>query len=234
MKQLVIGDIHGKTLWKELVAQETFDKIIFVGNYVDSLEHTGAEQLHNLKEIIQYKKDNPDKVVLLIGNHDLHYILPEISKYSGYQSAMQPDFYKLFTDNKELFQAAYEPIPNVVVVHAGITQTWAENNGWDGEVNIVDFTNELWKYKPGQFHFTPGDHYNPYGDEICQTPVWVRNNSLLIDAIPGIIYIVGHTRHNELTKYNENLYVIDTLDVSKEYLIFDGEEIKTNTIKTKS
>ncbi len=37
MKTIVIGDIHGRTSWKDIIEKEqTWDKVIFIGDYFDS------------------------------------------------------------------------------------------------------------------------------------------------------------------------------------------------------
>ena len=77
MKKLIIlGDTHGRTTWKEILNKEKeFDKFIFIGDYLDTHENiTGEQQLENFKDIRKFKEDNKDKVVLLFGNHDFHYL----------------------------------------------------------------------------------------------------------------------------------------------------------------
>jgi metallophosphoesterase superfamily enzyme len=72
MKLLAIGDIHGRDVWKDINFL-AFDKVVFVGDYVDSYIRSDWQVYQNLKEIIDLKKQNFDKVVLLLGNHDIHY-----------------------------------------------------------------------------------------------------------------------------------------------------------------
>jgi hypothetical protein len=72
---LAIGDIHGRDSWKDIINDNVFDKVVFLGDYFDSREEiSGAKQLYNFKEILQFKKYNIDKVVLLVGNHEFHYL----------------------------------------------------------------------------------------------------------------------------------------------------------------
>lgn len=72
MKILVLSDIHGRIIWKDIIAKETPNKIIFLGDYVTSHEGITAEQqLYNLNEILEYKEENPEKVILLRGNHKI-------------------------------------------------------------------------------------------------------------------------------------------------------------------
>ena len=69
-RYLVIGDIHGRTIWKDIIEKENPDKIIFLGDYVSTHDNiSSSQQINNLEEILAYKEDNPDKVILLRGNH---------------------------------------------------------------------------------------------------------------------------------------------------------------------
>ena len=69
----VIPDIHCKNIWKKFI-QETSDLIVFLGDYVDSFTHSNTEMINNLNDIIQFKLDNTDKVITLLGNHDIAYL----------------------------------------------------------------------------------------------------------------------------------------------------------------
>ena len=70
MKIKVIGDIHGKDTWKKYNNFNDCDIIVFLGDYVDSFYESNETIYNNLEEIIQFKKDNKNKVILLLGNHD--------------------------------------------------------------------------------------------------------------------------------------------------------------------
>ena len=54
-KTLVLGDTHGRSNWKLAIHQEQPDRVIFIGDYFDSFEFSGVEQIDNFKQIIQYK-----------------------------------------------------------------------------------------------------------------------------------------------------------------------------------
>ena len=74
---LIIPDVHGRPFWHYAEEHgEDFDKIIFLGDYVDpySEEHISPlDALNEFKVILDFYEAHPDKVVLLLGNHDLHY-----------------------------------------------------------------------------------------------------------------------------------------------------------------
>ena len=76
MKLIALGDIHGRNIWKQILAKEdNFDKIVFIGDYFDSKDGISVlQEIENFKEILELKKKFKDKVVLLFGNHDFHYL----------------------------------------------------------------------------------------------------------------------------------------------------------------
>lgn len=77
-KILIIPDVHGRTFWKYAIDNiDKYDKVIFLGDYLDPYfwEVISFDfAISNFKEIIKFKRDNMDKVILLKGNHDWHYI----------------------------------------------------------------------------------------------------------------------------------------------------------------
>lgn len=77
MRILVIGDIHGHDSWKAIVENEKYDKVVFLGDYVDSFTLQPLTIVKNLREILKFKRENKDKVVLLWGNHDHSYFFGE-------------------------------------------------------------------------------------------------------------------------------------------------------------
>ena len=127
MKKItVIGDIHGRDNWKKAI-QNGSDLYIFIGDYVDSYDLENLIILHNLNEIINFKKDNPDKVVLLIGNHDGQYIYFPDYRCSGFRPEMKDDIYKVFHDNENLFKAAHSELiggKDYLFSHAGVSNKW--------------------------------------------------------------------------------------------------------------
>ena len=57
MKTLFLGDTHGRSVWKKIVEKENPDRVIFIGDYFDSFDIPGIEQIHNFKEIVDlYRK----------------------------------------------------------------------------------------------------------------------------------------------------------------------------------
>ena len=121
---IVIPDVHGRLFWKEAIAAAKEDeKIIFLGDYLDPYSYEFEEDplmaqfaetyetrsnhvLNNFKEIIEFKRQNPDRVVLLLGNHDFHY-LPIGERYSGYKLETTKLCSHILFDNIYQFRKPY-------------------------------------------------------------------------------------------------------------------------------
>ena len=56
MKTIAIGDIHGLGYWKQILEKERPDRVVFVGDYFDSFNIPGIDQIHNFKNIIHWIK----------------------------------------------------------------------------------------------------------------------------------------------------------------------------------
>lgn len=220
MKTIAIGDIHGNSSWKDIVSKGDFDKVIFIGDYFDSFHIDGPTQVNNFRDIIEFKKNNLNKVILLIGNHDFHYLNVN-ERYSGFQEVMQFMLRTILEENLKYMQMCHVQ-DKILFVHAGVTKTWCKNNKINLK-NIEQSINDLFTYRPFAFKFTAGEERNSYGDETRQTPIWVRPRSLKMDMIKNYTQVVGHTMQDRL-KLDNRIILIDCLGTSGEYLkIVDGE-----------
>ena len=134
---LIIPDVHGRDFWKEAVESQDYEKVVFLGDYSDPYDIEGITDdvaIANFKSIIDYKQQNPDKVVLLLGNHDLHYYSEFYYELAGgvrYDPIAAISLQRLFQENPQLFQLAYETDwggKRYLFSHAGITQCWLKRN----------------------------------------------------------------------------------------------------------
>ena len=232
MKTIVIGDIHGRTIWKDIVLKEqnSSDKIVFIGDYFDTHEDISQEQqINNFRDLIQFKADNDNKVILLLGNHDFHYLENAKEQYSGYTSKYANIITVVLETAlaADLVQICYV-YDKYIFTHAGISKTWVNSVLGSNKPDLSTLEqsmNSLFKEAKSPFRFTPGEDYNPYGDEITQTPIWIGPKSLLSDILDDCIQVVGHTTVDYLG-IGEKLIQIDCLGTSGEYLtILDGVSI---------
>lgn len=228
MKTIVIGDIHGRTIWENIVKNNTFNKVVFLGDYFDTHDNISPTlQLANFKNILEFKRNNIDKVVLLIGNHCYHYMRGISEKYSGYQAMNRIDF-QIYLEQalkENLIQLCYLQ-DNIIFSHAGFTKTWCKVNLGNDIINKETFqqsVNDLFTYSPKAFRFTIGRNFSNTGDDICQSPIWVRPNSLINDKIDNFIQVVGHTQVEKIENYFD-IWFIDTLGISGECLLIENNK----------
>ena len=234
-KTVILGDTHGRDCWKQIVASESPDRVIFIGDYFDSFDNTAVEQMHNFQEIIDWKQSGQSEVIMLIGNHDYHYMRGVTQYYSGYQSGARPAIEQLLYENKNHIQMAYG-MNGFIFTHAGVSSDWLKIHGYDNESNLIDWINDMWKYKPNVFGFAGRD---PYGDSTISSPIWIRPHSLQKanrDTLRDqFIQVVGHTTQGKIDTEGKSTggryYYIDTLGTSGEYMIIEDETIKFNTYK---
>jgi len=246
MRTLCLGDTHGRSNWKLAIHQEEpIDRVIFIGDYFDSFEFSGVEQIDNFKQIIQYKENNPQiEVILLIGNHDHHYF-PEIgyTGTSGYQSRIAPSITQIIDENRHHLQMAYG-FDKYLFTHAGVSPVFMDQvfgeNDWSVENVVVDL-NEMFRYKPKAFEF---NGFESSGDNTTQTPIWIRPRSLMQvnkkhtkSLKKDYIQIVGHTQMKRLDLTGSDkftggrYYFVDTMETSGEYLIIEDNKLRVNSVR---
>jgi len=223
MRRAIIGDTHGRSLWKRLAFYKDIDEIVFIGDYVDSWDIPGSAQVENFLDTIAYKKSSEKIVKMLIGNHDRQYFKNSTETYSGFQEANATVIRHVFEENMEHLQMAYA-FGNTVCTHAGVGDYWLGATLYKGDFSaqsIADHVNWVWKERPDLFDFSGIDGY---GDDITQTPIWIRPQSLFAGsqkiALAGTKQVVGHTGVRDLI-YREDMpfTMIDVLSSQDKVLV---------------
>lgn len=225
-KLLVIGDVHGKDCWQNIVEKESWDKIIFLGDYFDPYRKN-VDCCANFNAILQFKKNNPEKVVLLLGNHDYQY-LPGIDygRYSRFNRWLAPRITSSISSalSQNLMQLAYQE-GNVVFTHAGITDCWYKIKclNQTSKTGIEYVAENINKTDLDKFRFSDAS-WDVYGESTDNSPLWIRDNALKQNPLKGIKQVVGHTRQSKIKSSDDKcLWWIDVLDSTEEYLsIVDG------------
>lgn len=134
---IVIGDVHGLTNWQDIVNSHPNHRIVFLGDYCDPYECMEDEDVvDNLWNIISCKKLYPERIVLLLGNHDMHYLFDEEHFRCG--SRFNPDLeerlHDMFELNRDLFVYAYQDGERLYT-HAGMGAIWFRDVfGWEKAV----------------------------------------------------------------------------------------------------
>ena len=212
MTTCTIGDIHGKSTWKNIINPNEYEKIIFIGDYVDSYDIPTQKILENLADIIAFKRAYKDKVVLLLGNHDLQYFYNTNMDYrcSGFKFEMQFLYNDLFKQNESFFQVAYQ-YKNYLWTHAGVSKKWLYKYQADLKssfdlkddlsnlayvLNIVNksswqpILHEVGRLRGG----SPGN---------CGGITWADRNETLEGLPAGLHQVVGHTPLDKPTTYTK-------------------------------
>jgi hypothetical protein len=199
---VVIGDVHGLTYWKEVVVRNPNCRYVFLGDYLDPYEDIdGNALIDNLKEIIQLKKDHPDDVILLLGNHDLHYFSADIYPSSRFAYEIAKDASKLFLANVRLFQYAYQE-ESCVFTHAGIAHQWFVNDfKGDLKSNIADQLNNP---SPEQIDALCRCGFYRGGAIYDIGGIFWADKKELDKPLKGYTQIVGHNRVEEITDHTND------------------------------
>ena len=189
MKVLVIPDIHGRKFWREAVENniEQVEKIIFLGDYLDPYQQEiDNEQetmecndfydcqnlLQMLNDIVSLKKNEPDKFVLLCGNHTCSYIWPKFHAATRTDYRHWKGYHKFFSENLNLFNLIWIE-NNCIFSHAGISEGW---------------TKSIWNYL--DFPKNESSSIKKVSNILKETPL-NKFNKYYIDAISSISYYRG-------------------------------------------
>ena len=236
MKYLVIGDVHGKTIWKNIIGKESPDKVIFLGDYVSThgLEST-EQQVTNLNDILNYKINNSDTVILLRGNHDIQHIGYSWAGCSGWDQRLHDMMQCRVNDYLNLTQWVYiDDDLKTIFSHAGVSTMWME------QIAKIDSIYEINDLAPSEiFGFTPCKMSDYYGTSPTQPPTWIRPQTLVEYMPSDWTQVVGHTPVKKVCnvgqEYRENynidcpdLWCCDALDVEQYLVIEDGLFIPKN------
>ena len=158
------------------------------------------------------KKDYPDKVVLLWGNHEMHYYLGRSFKCTGFRSEAYFDLNEIFVKNSDLFQTAFQldtkDGDKYLFSHAGVEQGWYDEHIKEHFTYDMAFTlNMLFEqnYKP---IFDVGRGRG--GFKRVGGVLWADYHELYQSPIKGYNQIVGHTYLKDgfrLMKWDDGRFV---------------------------
>ena len=220
IKVLIIPDVHGRDFWKRPVEEtlsSTDAQVVFLGDYLDpypwewerpdippAVARVKCRQdaLDRFKEILDIKRKYPDRVTLLLGNHDCGYAIGSDicdcrTDHKNYQTIEY-----LFKDNRKLFQIASSSEiagKRFVFSHAGLLKGWVTNvfNNL-GDLDPVDLLNNAWLDESylALDHLMEYDSYRGWDSWRFGSPVWSDIRSWT-DITPEFTFgynIVGHTQ----------------------------------------
>lgn len=227
IKILILGDIHGRTVWKNILEKEQPQQVIFLGDYVGSHDNIPAQQqIDNLEAILSLKEERPDDIILLRGNHDLQHLgywWAECSNLSHkVQNYMATDEYRQrFLSSTQWIHEFSCGGQKIICSHAGVSAVWLSNTG----IGTVERINSC---KPSEnFSFRPGRFSDHNGESCTQPCTWIRPKSLAECAVEGYVHIVGHTPQERVTHERINdqteMWLVDAL-AHGGYLVLEDDE----------
>jgi hypothetical protein len=198
---IAIGDVHGLTNWLPIVNAHKNCRIIFLGDYLDPYQPMNKQHLlANLMNIIELKQNNPDDVVLLLGNHDLHYFAQEMVVSSRFDNEIADDASEIFRKYYDLFQFAMQD-ENCVFTHAGISQEWFEHDfKGDATKNIAQqLNNPLSEQIPALFQCGAAR-----GGAAKNGGIFWADVCELYKPLRGCTQVVGHNRVDSVKEHTNN------------------------------
>ena len=208
-KWIIIPDVHGRQFWRSAVRGHEEEKIIFLGDYVDPYaweEILPGEAFKELRDIIAIKKEHPDNVVLLLGNHDLGYLDPSICTCRR-DSYRADKIRREFEDNLDLFDIVHiEDVDGgkVLFSHAGIAENWIKHrsklvgkmNGFRPE-HLNEMLHGNQDERERLFLALADVSWYRGGLDKVGSPVWADVEEYLNGErlLGGYLHIFGHTLH---------------------------------------
>ena len=206
MKVLVLGDLHCRSFWKTAV--DKWDgPIVFLGDYVDPYPYEWKNEEPNpidvLLDVLNFKDRNQDRVTLLLGNHDYHYL------FDGYNGS-RLDFehwdklHQIYEEDKEFFQIAKQ-IDDTLFTHAGVSQGWLKRHDLTLPTYEADvYLNEIFKASPEMFWEMSWERGGWYS---TGSPIW--HDIREFDVEPDFFEVFGHTALKENPVKLDNFVCVD-------------------------
>lgn len=227
----IIPDVHQTTHFIKMVEENInrVDKLVFLGDYVDNWQAekwwnvSSNNPINIVNKVVSYKQKYPNKIDLLLGNHCLSYLSsnPISKRVSGHQHQHDKEIAQVFLDNIKYFKIVVE-YESWVISHAGFSKTWVDNQtkkGWNKQTqSIIDWCNEM-IIKNNFHYFDWTGHISASGDEITQTPTWIRPFSLARDPYFKN-QIVGHSETEFAPIFVKNKYINLVLVDSPEHTVY--------------
>jgi len=208
MKVLTIFDPHGQESYiptdKEI---EEVDKVVFGGDYWDSFTIHPITQIKVFNQIIDIKKKYGDKIIILLGNHDIQYLYNDwVSKLkcSGFSDDYFVRINVLMKHHADMYQNAWQ-YKDHLFTHAGVTTfiTDALNKRYprvykevlNGNMQLAEMLNGTFMDELYYIGKINGGH-DPFSGIF-----WVRPGPLDKYQIEGYTQHVGHTHIEGISKH---------------------------------
>jgi len=125
---LIVADLHGDLSALQLALRKRTDlgcdTVIFLGDYIDR----GPAHLDVLKRLFSLKKEEPDKIILLRGNHELR----KTNRFEGLFRDLEYD--------EDLYARINQVFDNMPVAAVISDHTFCVHGGIPGPVKLLEIT----------------------------------------------------------------------------------------------
>lgn len=249
VRYLIIPDVHGRTFWRHMVEEclknHPHIKIIFLGDYLDPYQYEGITQedaIEVFDEIIELKHQYPDRIILLLGNHDLHYVMNDRRgcRMDYRNKGRIVDTFRKEFDNFDLCWFDEIAGKNIIFSHAGFTRGWLNHRmKWINPEMLDRYTsNEIyysidyrmiketdWKDLLKRSHIFSDVSYYRGGDDSFSSFLWTDVNEMIEAADPiNAMQIFGHSQQEKDPVKYKDFYC---LDCRKPFLLTDDVAVRT-------
>lgn len=218
VRTLIVGDVHDKwasmtKMLDEIIISERIEKIIFLGDLTNDWNQTADTELDEIKTMadwIAYKRESGLEVTVLIGNHDVYYLI------DGHDHSAMADLVNRASpghnmrNRMEVGSLIRSVEPEVMTTvdscgktfllsHAGLTNAWSETVGLhDGSpVEMARQVNIMMGKRDWKHLYMIGVGR---GGWMEPSPLWADMTELVEDHLTGLNQIVGHTPVRTITK----------------------------------
>ena len=216
-KLIIIPDVHGRDFWRDAVRENPDARFIFLGDYLDPYPWEGVtvgKAFRGLQDIVAFKEAHPDRVTLLWGNHDLHYLYPDLGgcRYDYVNGERNARF---FDAHRALFGLAWETVAagkRFLFSHAGVGRQWLRRHWPDLKTEELSAGLFNEQFGHGAFMSALGDvsfyrgGWDAYGSMIWADEHEHRDEE---NRIPGLVQVFGHTLMDYPVSYDGEVYCLD-------------------------
>lgn len=230
MKYLFVGDVHNHMYMfddvKYLDDKYKFDRVIFMGDYVDDWRTTNHQSLKTLGKVLELKQSNPNKYTLLWGNHENSYVGYACS---GHQYELEDLMESRLMDNLDSFDF-YTVVDcdgtEYVCTHAGISNIFAREflgDSWKDKLKELNDSKALnfnilarcsyfrgGSYAYSSFIWTDKQEHQYFNKDIPLIKHQIVGHTPVpnIQLIDDIFYIDTHSTYRDGTAFGDRTYLL--------------------------
>lgn len=240
---LTIPDVHQTLTGLEYAKKRVneYDYIICMGDIVDTHDSSDHQRtpVDVLTKWVGFKKEYPEKVFILLGNHDLSYLPNADGNVSSHQPYFAKGVREFLVSNLKYFDIC-KRIDGVYYSHAGISETWYNNiKGLLKECeikgnNVAERINNA-LHSDRQIYGRLFDHcgFDPSGNSFEEGPLWIRPAALICNP-KFDKQVVAHTGFSEPTLFVGDNKRVLFVDVDNQFVdIINGNLNRVTNVSRK-